>query len=251
LVNSFNEDVPGHAHLQGVARAVKDGALMYGGTPMEFNTIAICDGLAMGHAGMKYSLPSRELIADSVECMARAHRFDALVFIPNCDKVVPGMLLAAARLDLPCVFVSGGPMLSSDGTDLNTVFEAVGAYHAGKLGAEALSRLENAACPGCGSCSGMFTANSMNCLCEALGMALPGNGTIPRRLRRAAAPGEACRGNGHGGAAKRPSALRHPHAGGDPERAHRRHGTRLLHELRFASLCPGPRAGIGNRASRP
>jgi dihydroxy-acid dehydratase len=195
IVNSFNEVVPGHVHLQGVARAVKDGVLMHGGTPMEFNTIAICDGLAMGHEGMKYSLPSRELIADSVECMARAHRFDALVFIPNCDKVVPGMLLAAARLDLPCVFVSGGPMLSSDGTDLNTVFEAVGAYHAGKLGAEALSRLEDAACPGCGSCSGMFTANSMNCLCEALGMALPGNGTIPAvyaaRLRLAKRAGEA------------------------------------------------------------
>jgi len=189
IVNSYNEVVPGHIHLQSIARAVKDGVLMAGGTPMEFNTIGVCDGLAMGHEGMKYSLPSRELIADSIECMARAHRFDALVFIPNCDKIVPGMLLAAARLDLPCAFVSGGPMLSVDGSDLNTVFEAVGAYHAGKIKEGELSRLENDACPGCGSCSGMFTANSMNCLCEALGIALPGNGTIPavyaHRLRLA------------------------------------------------------------------
>jgi dihydroxy-acid dehydratase len=195
IVNSYNEIVPGHIHLQNIARAVKDGVLMNGGTPAEFNTIAVCDGLAMGHEGMKYSLPSRELIADSVECMVRAHRFDALVFIPNCDKIVPGMLMAAARLDLPCVFVSGGPMLSADGTDLNTVFEAVGAYHAGRLRKDELDRLEETACPGCGSCSGMFTANSMNCLCEALGIALPGNGTIPavyaQRLRLAKKAGEA------------------------------------------------------------
>jgi dihydroxy-acid dehydratase len=179
IVNSFNEVVPGHIHLQNIARAVKDGVLMNGGTPMEFNTIGICDGLAMGHEGMKYSLPSRELIADSIECMVMAHRFDALVFIPNCDKIIPGMLIAAARLNLPCVFVSGGPMLSIDGSDLNSVFEAVGAYHAGKMTREAMTCLESTACPGCGSCSGMFTANSMNCLCEALGIALPGNGSIP------------------------------------------------------------------------
>ena len=179
VVNSFNEVVPGHMHLQGIARAVKDGVLMGGGTPMEFNTIGVCDGLAMGHEGMKYSLCSRELIADSIECMAKAHRFDALVFIPNCDKIVPAMLMAAARLDLPSIFVSGGPMLSLDGSDLNTVFEAVGAVKAGKLTAADLHNIEETACPGCGSCSGMFTANSMNCLCEALGMALPGNGTIP------------------------------------------------------------------------
>ena len=189
IVNSYNEVVPGHIHLQSIARAVKDGVLLAGGTPMEFNTIGVCDGLAMGHEGMKYSLPSRELIADSIECMVRAHRFDALVFIPNCDKIVPGMLLAAARLDLPCVFISGGPMLSMDGSDLNTVFEAVGAYHAGKIQKDELSLLEESACPGCGSCSGMFTANSMNCLCEALGIALPGNGSIPavyaHRLRLA------------------------------------------------------------------
>jgi dihydroxy-acid dehydratase len=179
IVNSFNEVVPGHIHLQNIARAVKDGVLSCGGTPMEFNTIAVCDGLAMGHEGMKYSLCSRELIADSVECMVKAHRFDALVFIPNCDKIVPGMLMAAARMDLPSVFISGGPMLSVDGSDLNTVFEAVGGIKAGKINEAELLAIEESACPGCGSCSGMFTANSMNCLCEALGMALPGNGTVP------------------------------------------------------------------------
>jgi len=194
IVNSFNEVVPGHIHLQTIARAVKDGVLQAGGTPMEFNTIAVCDGLAMGHEGMKYSLPSRELIADSIECMVTAHAFDALVFIPNCDKIVPGMLIAASRLNLPCVFISGGPMLSLDGSDLNTVFEAVGSYMAKKIDSEALAEIENKACPGCGSCSGMFTANSMNCLCEALGIALPGNGTIPAvyadRIRLAKTAGE-------------------------------------------------------------
>ena len=179
VVNSFNEVVPGHTHLQQIARAVKDGVLAAGGTPMEFNTIAVCDGLAMGHDGMHYSLASRELIADSVECMVKAHCFDALVFIPNCDKVVPGMLMAAARCNLPSIFVSGGPMLSLDGRDLNTVFEAVGAVNAGKMSEAELAEVECSSCPGCGSCSGMFTANSMNCLCEAIGMALPGNGTIP------------------------------------------------------------------------
>lgn len=179
VVNSFNEVVPGHVHLQQIARAVKDGVLAAGGTPMEFNTVAVCDGLAMGHDGMHYSLASRELIADSVECMVKAHCFDALVFIPNCDKVVPGMLMAAARCNLPSIFVSGGPMLSLDGKDLNTVFEAVGAVNAGKMGEAELAEVECSSCPGCGSCSGMFTANSMNCLCEAIGMALPGNGTIP------------------------------------------------------------------------
>jgi dihydroxy-acid dehydratase len=179
IVNSFNEVVPGHIHLQNIARAVKDGVLSSGGTPMEFNTIGVCDGLAMGHEGMKYSLCSRELIADSVECMVKAHRFDALVFIPNCDKIVPGMLMAAARLNLPSIFISGGPMLSVDGSDLNTVFEAVGGIKAGKINEAELLAIEESACPGCGSCSGMFTANSMNCLCEALGMALPGNGTVP------------------------------------------------------------------------
>ena len=179
VVNSFNEVVPGHLHLQQIARAVKDGVLAAGGTPMEFNTVAVCDGLAMGHDGMHYSLASRELIADSIECMVKAHCFDALVFIPNCDKVVPGMLMAAARCNLPSILVSGGPMLSLDGRDLNTVFEAVGAVNAGKMSETELSEVECSSCPGCGSCSGMFTANSMNCLCEAIGMALPENGTIP------------------------------------------------------------------------
>ena len=184
VVNSFNEVVPGHSELNRIARAVKDGILMAGGTPFEFNTIAVCDGIAMGHEGMRYSLASRELIADTVECMAMAHGFDALVFIPNCDKVVPGMLMAAARLNLPCVFVSGGPMLSlSDRAgkpmDLSGVFEAVGAVSAGRMDLEELLYIEENACPGCGSCSGMFTANSMNCLCEAIGIALPGNGSIP------------------------------------------------------------------------
>ncbi len=189
IVNSFNELAPGHIHLEKIARAVKDGVLAAGGTPMEFNTIAVCDGLAMGHEGMRYSLASREVIADSVECMAKAHCFDALVFIPNCDKIVPGMLLAAVRLNLPCVFVSGGPMISVDGKDLNSVFEAVGARKANLITDEELAEIESMSCPGCGSCSGMFTANSMNCLCETIGIALPGNGTIPavygERLRLA------------------------------------------------------------------
>jgi len=194
VVNSFNEIAAGHIHLNSIARAVKDGVLAAGGTPVEFNAIGVCDGLSMGHIGMRYSLPSREIIADSVECMVRAHAFDALAFIPSCDKIVPGMLMAAARLDLPCVFISGGPMLSIDGLDLNSVFEAVGAYKAGKIDEAELLRIEDSACPGCGSCSGMFTANSMNCLCEALGVALPGNGSMPavyaERIRLAKAAGE-------------------------------------------------------------
>jgi dihydroxy-acid dehydratase len=186
IVNSFNEIVPGHVHLQEIARAVKYGVIAAGGTPMEFNTIGVCDGIAMGHSGMKYSLCTREIIADSVECMVRAHRFDALVFIPNCDKIVPGMLMAAVRLNLPAIFVSGGAMLSVEGDgvgspclDLNSVFEGVGAYKAGKMSEAELLQLEESACPSCGSCSGMFTANSMNCLTEAIGLGLAGNGSIP------------------------------------------------------------------------
>jgi dihydroxy-acid dehydratase len=183
IVNSFTEVVPGHIHLRDISAAVTEGVRAAGGVPFEFNTIAVCDGIAMNHAGMKYSLPSRELIADSVEIMAEAHAFDALVFIPNCDKIIPGMLMAAVRLDLPAIFISGGPMLAGyiDGKkiDLSTVFEAVGAVSADNMSKAELARLEQLACPGCGSCAGMFTANTMNCLTEALGMALPGNGTIP------------------------------------------------------------------------
>ena len=179
VVNSFNEIAPGHMHLQNIARAVKDGVLAAGGTPMEFDTIGVCDGIAMGHDGMHFSLSSRELIADTIECMVKAHCFDALVFIPNCDKIVPGMLMAAMRLNLPCIFVSGGPMLSLNQRDLNTVFEAVGARKANLINDEELAEIEGSSCPGCGSCSGMFTANSMNCLTEVLGLGLPGNGTIP------------------------------------------------------------------------
>lgn len=184
VVNSFNEVIPGHIHLQNIARSVKDGVLMAGGMPMEFNVIGVCDGLAMGHEGMKYSLSSREVIADSIECMAKAHGFDGLVFIPNCDKIVPAMLMAAMRLNIPSIFVSGGPMLSlcsDDGTnlDLNSVFEAVGAYKNGSIDENRVNYIEENACPGCGSCSGMFTANSMNCLTEVLGMGMRGNGTIP------------------------------------------------------------------------
>ena len=183
IANSQNEIVPGHLHLDRIAEAVKAGVRMAGGTPIEFHTIAICDGIAMGHQGMKYPLASRELIADSVEAMAVAHQFDGLVLIPSCDKSVPGMLMAAARLNLPAVVVSGGPMLAGryggEDADLNTVFEAVGQFAVGKIGEAELTAIEQAACPGCGSCSGMFTANTMNCLSEALGIALPGNGTIP------------------------------------------------------------------------
>jgi dihydroxy-acid dehydratase len=187
VINSFTEIVPGHIHLQKIAKAVKEGIRSRGGVPFEVNTIAVCDGIAMNHPGMKYSLPSRELIADSVEILAQAHAFDGLVFIPNCDKVVPGMLMAAVRLNLPSVFVSGGPMLAGKlvkrntarSVDFITVSQAVGEVAKGKMTEAELLELEMVACPGCGSCAGMFTANTMNCLSEALGMALPGNGTIP------------------------------------------------------------------------
>lgn len=183
VVNSKNDIVPGHIHLDNIAEAVKAGIRMAGGTPVEFGSIGICDGIAMGHEGMKYSLASRELIADSCEAMGRAHSFDGMVFIPNCDKIVPGMLMAAARINVPSVVVSGGPMLSlkrnGKQLDLNSVFEAVGACKAGMMTEEEVGEYEDHACPGCGSCSGMFTANSMNCLTEVLGMGLTGNGTIP------------------------------------------------------------------------
>ena len=197
VVNSFNEIVPGHVHLRAIAQAVKEGIRSGGGVPFEVNTIAVCDGIAMNHPGMKYSLPSRELIADSVEVLVEAHAFDGLVFIPNCDKVVPGMLMAAVRLNVPAIFVSGGPMLAGrllkgeqiQFLDLNSVFMGVGKVVRGEMTEAELAEIEGAACPGCGSCAGMFTANTMNCLTEALGMGLPGNGTIPavdaRRIRLA------------------------------------------------------------------
>ncbi len=202
VINSFSEVVPGHIHLQSIARAVKEGTRSRGGVPFEVNTIVVCDGIAMNHPGMKYSLPSRELIADSVEILAEAHAFDGLVFIPNCDKVIPGMLMAAVRLNLPCVFVSGGPMMAgkfyqgnqAKSADLSSVFQAVGETISGNMSETELAELERGACPGCGSCAGMFTANTMNCLTEALGMALPGNGTIPavqaRRIQLAYKAGQ-------------------------------------------------------------
>jgi dihydroxy-acid dehydratase len=183
IVNSFNEIIPGHGNLNEIAQAAKLGVAAAGGTPMEFPAIGICDGIAMGHKGMKYPLPSRELIADSIEAVAEGHAFDGLVLIPNCDKIVPAMLMAAARINIPCVVVSGGPMLAGryQGKDISvsTMFEAAGKYEAGKISADELGTMERSSCPGCGSCSGLFTANTMNCLTEVLGMGLPGNGTIP------------------------------------------------------------------------
>ena len=183
VINSFNEIIPGHTHLRQLAEAAKAGVYMAGGTPFEVDTIGVCDGIAMGHVGMKYSLASRELIADSVETVAQAHAFDALVLIPSCDKIIPGMLMAAARLDLPTVVVTGGPMLAgrrgNQVLDLNSAFMAVGTATVGGMDLDEVEAIEQACCPGCGSCSGMFTANTMACLSEALGIALPGNGTIP------------------------------------------------------------------------
>ena len=183
IVSSYNEIVPGHMNLDKIVDAVKLGVAMAGGTPVVFPAIAVCDGIAMGHIGMKYSLVTRDLIADSTECMALAHQFDALVMVPNCDKNVPGLLMAAARINVPTVFVSGGPMLAGHvkghKTSLSSMFEAVGAYAAGNMSEEDVKEFENKACPTCGSCSGMYTANSMNCLTEVLGMGLRGNGTIP------------------------------------------------------------------------
>lgn len=184
IANSFNEVIPGHRHLRELSEAVKAGVRIAGGTPMEFGTIGVCDGIAMGHAGMKYSLPSRELIADSLEIMGTAYPVDGLVCICGCDKIVPGMMMAMLRLNVPAILVSGGPMYAGrmrdkSSVDLITVFEGVGAKASGKISDEALLELENEACPGCGSCAGMFTANSMNCLSEAIGFSLPGNGTVP------------------------------------------------------------------------
>ncbi len=197
VANPASEIIPGHIHLNDIAKAVKAGIRYAGGTPVEFGTIGVCDGIAMHHAGMKYSLASRELIADSIEVMATAHPFDGLALVTNCDKITPGMLMAALRINIPAILISGGPMLTGHKngkkTDVITVFEAVGRVRAGKMNEEELKNLEDIACPGCGSCAGMFTANTMNCLTEALGMGLPGNGTIPavdaRRIRLAKTAG--------------------------------------------------------------
>ena len=183
VANSYNEFIPGHIHLDKITQAAKAGVRLNGGTPLEFGVIGVCDGLAMHHAGMKYSLPSREIIADSIEIMATAHPVDGLILVANCDKIIPGMLMAALRLNIPAILISGGPMLAGrfkgQAVDLITVFEGVGAVKGGKIDEAELKELSECACPGCGSCAGMFTANSMNCLSEALGLALPGNGTIP------------------------------------------------------------------------
>ncbi|MFO7885677.1 MAG: dihydroxy-acid dehydratase [Desulfobacteraceae bacterium] len=202
IANSANELIPGHIHLDNIVNAVKAGISSAGGTPMEFSTIGICDGVAMNHRGMHYSLASRELIADSIEVTATAHPFDAIVMVPNCDKIIPGMLMAAARLNIPCIVISGGPMLAGRDPenhtrkiDLVSVFEAVGKLKTNKISEDQLTAIENAACPSCGSCAGMFTANSMNCLTEAIGMGLPGNGTVPapmsERIRLAKQAGAA------------------------------------------------------------
>ena len=233
VVNSASEVVPGHMHLDKIAEAVKAGIRMAGGTPLEFPAIAVCDGIAMNHEGMRFSLPSRDYIADSCEIMARAHSFDGLVFIPNCDKTVPGMLMAMMRLNLPSILVSGGPMLpgyAADGkhADLISVFEAVGGYKAGKLSAEELQQMEERACPGCGSCAGMFTANSMNCLAETIGVALPGNGTIPAVY--SARLGQVLRHACHGAPAPEHPSARHRHQEERGKRHHCRHGPRLLHQ---------------------
>ena len=199
IICAQSDIIPGHMYLDKIAEAVKEGVIAGGGKPVVVPSIGVCDGIAMGHAGMRYSLPSREIIADSAEILARAHAFSGIVFVGNCDKIIPGMLMAAVRLNLPCAFVSGGPMLAGKmhgkRLSLSSMFEAVGAYNAGRIDAEELHEYECSSCPTCGSCSGMFTANSLNCLTEALGIALPGNGTIPmvysRRIMLAKETGEA------------------------------------------------------------
>ncbi len=247
IANSANEFVPGHIHLDRIVEAVKAGIRMAGGTPLEFSTIGVCDGIAMGHMGMKYSLASREIIADSVEIMAKAHPLDGLVVVPNCDKVVPGMLMAVLRLNIPAVVVSGGPMLAGrfqgKKADVITVFEAVGRVKAGSMTLEELAELEDRACPGCGSCAGMFTANSMNCLTEALGLGLPGNGTIPAveaaRIRLAKKAGMQVMEMvqpGH-------TAPGHRHGRGIPECGGRGHGFGMFDQYG----APRARGGTGGR----
>ena len=239
IVNSYNEIVPGHMNLDKITEAVKLGVAMAGGTPVVFPAIAVCDGIAMGHVGMKYSLVTRDLICDSTECMAMAHQFDGLVCIPNCDKNVPGLLMAAARLNIPTIFVSGGPMLAGHlhgrKRSLSSMFEAVGSVAAGTMSLEELQEYEEKVCPTCGSCSGMYTANSMNCLTEALGMGLKGNGTIPAFCTYPA--GKACRYADYGAGSQGYQAPRHHDKGCVLKRPDRRYGARLFYKLHAASAC--------------
>ena len=235
IVSSYNEIVPGHMNLDKIVEAVKLGVAMAGGTPVVFPAIAVCDGIAMGHIGMKYSLVTRDLIADSTECMALAHQFDALVMVPNCDKNVPGLLMAAARINVPTVFVSGGPMLAGHvkghKTSLSSMFEAVGAYAAGNMSEEDVREFENKACPTCGSCSGMYTANSMNCLTEVLGMGLKGNGrNHTGRVFRAHQAGKACRDAGDGDVQAGHPPKGHHDQGSVHERPYHGYGPGLLHQ---------------------
>ena len=250
VVSAHSEIVPGHLHLDKITDAVKAGIRMAGGTPIMVPAIGVCDGIAMGHIGMKYSLASRELIADSVETMLNAHGFDGAVLVPNCDKIVPGMLMGALRVNIPAVVMSGGAMLPGNdrGKDmsLSTMFEAVGAKKAGLIDQDELTYIEQNACPGCGSCSGMFTANSMNCLCEVLGIALPGNGTIPAvysgrmQLAKTSRHGR----DGHGGEGH--PAARHRQRTGAAQRSGLRYGAWLLIQYRAASACH--RKGSAGRA---
>ena len=234
IVSSYNEIVPGHMNLDKIVQAVKMGVAMAGGTPIMFPAIAVCDGIAMGHTGMKYSLVTRDLIADSTEAMAMAHQFDALVMVPNCDKNVPGLLMAAARVNVPTVFVSGGPMLAGhvkgQKRSLSSMFEAVGSYAAGTMTEEDVKEFEAKVCPTCGSCSGMYTANSMNCLTEVLGMGLQGNGTIPavysERIKLAKKAGDA---------SERYPSERYYDKRGIPERSDCRYGTGMFHQQYAAS----------------
>ena len=245
IANAYNAIIPGHVHLRSITEAVKAGIYAAGGLPIEFPVIGVCDGIAMNHEGMKFSLASRELIMDSIEVMARAHAFDGLVLVPNCDKIVPGMAMAAAELNLPSVVISGGPMMAGQNKgkvlDLNSVFEGVGMRSAGKIDDAALQEIEDNACPGCGSCSGMFTANTMNCMMEVLGLALPGNGTVPAVHAGTHPPRErrGTRRHGHG-EQEHPSA-RHPHDGRLPQRRRRRPRARRLHQ----HIAPPPRDSVG------
>ena len=252
VVSAYSEIVPGHMNLDKIADAVKAGVEMAGGTPILIPAIGVCDGIAMGHVGMKYSLASRELICDSVETMLMAHQLDGLVLVPNCDKIVPGMVMAAVRMDVPAVVCSGGPMLAGtyggEEVSLSKMFEAVGAYKAGMITEDQLEDCTCNCCPSCGSCSGMYTANSMNCLCEAIGIALPGNGTIPGCLLQAPAAGQARRyghhGHGQEGHHRPPDHQRALH----PQRTDLRYGAGLLHQHRAA---PAGHRLRGRCAHRP